>query len=155
MLWYELLFSFQGRINRQDFLVVFVATIVVGCALAGLVTGVVWLLTLTRGPQAIPSFGASYILAGLIVFGPTILVGLSLGAKRLHDRGKSGWWLLLYWIIGGVLIAFGYCWLYDGIAYFLLAIGSLLVALSLVDLGFGPGTVGPNAYGLDPNTPGS
>ena len=40
------------------------------------------------------------LLSGLFGLG-TLLPGLALGARRLHDINKSGWWLLI-WLI---------CWL--------------------------------------------
>jgi len=47
------------------------------------------------------SAGSLSMIYGLIV----IIPGLSLGARRLHDIGKSGWWQLLYLIpIIGFLI---------------------------------------------------
>ncbi len=52
---------------------------------------------------------------------------LALSAKRWHDRGKSAWWILI------TLVPF---------------IGGLW---ELVELGFLPGTDGPNEYGLDSN----
>ena len=40
------------------------------------------------------------LLSGLFGLG-TLIPGLALGARRLHDINKSGWWLLM-WLI---------CWL--------------------------------------------
>jgi len=51
---------------------------------------------------------------------------LCIGIKRFHDRDKSGWWVLIALIplIGGI-------WY-------------------LIEVGFLPGTRGPNQYGPDP-----
>lgn len=40
-----------------------------------------------------------------------ILPGISLGIRRLHDIGKSGWWLLIGFvpIIGSVVLLIFYC----------------------------------------------
>jgi uncharacterized membrane protein YhaH (DUF805 family) len=151
MLLNELLFSFQGRINRPDFWMAFLATCVGALATAGLVIGIYYILIWTRGLQAVPGFGASWILAGLLVFGPLTVITLALGAKRLHDRGKSGWWLFLYWIVGGILVGLGYWYLFDTIGYVMLGIGAFLVLIGFVDIGLGQGTVGPNYYGPDPS----
>ncbi len=40
------------------------------------------------------TFGIVYILYGLAVFVP----GLAASVRRLHDVGKSGWYLLVYLI---------------------------------------------------------
>jgi uncharacterized membrane protein YhaH (DUF805 family) len=79
------------------------------------------------------------------------LVSLALGAKRLHDRGKSGWWLLLYWIFGSGLGILGYYLLEEniigfGLAYVMQAIGGVLTLLGFIDIGFVRGTVGANVY---------
>jgi uncharacterized membrane protein YhaH (DUF805 family) len=51
---------------------------------------------------------------------------VAIAAKRFHDRDKSGWWILI------VLIPFiGLIWY-------------------IVELGFLPGTPGPNRFGPDP-----
>lgn len=49
---------------------------------------------------------------------------LAAGARRLHDTGRSGWWLLLHFtVIGSLLLIFWWCL---------------------------PGNKGDNAYGSDP-----
>src|ERR1700681_4952524 len=93
--WRSLLFSFRGRINRAKYwlalLVFLVADIVlelVGWALGDGVT-----------------FQVLSFVVNLAVFIATIAVCI----KRLHDRDRSGWWLLLFYarpfvfvVIGGV-----------------------------------------------------
>lgn len=65
-----------------------------------------------------------YILYVLAV----LLPGLAVGVRRLHDTGRSGWWLLISLIplIGGIV---------------------LLVFMCL------EGTRGDNKYGADPKAP--
>lgn len=69
------------------------------------------------------NFVISFILATLSVFFwifdvittiyciALILPGISLGIRRLHDIGKSGWWLLIGFvpIIGAVVLLIFYC----------------------------------------------
>ena len=76
----ELLFSFEGRINRKPYwiflLVVFISSIVataIDMATTGDETGV-----------------ASIILL-IIILWPS----LAIQVKRWHDRDKSGWWVLI------------------------------------------------------------
>lgn len=47
------------------------------------------------------------ILLGLIFFIP----GLAVAVRRLHDTGRSGWWILisLIPIIGGIVLLIFYC----------------------------------------------
>ena len=41
----------------------------------------------------------------------TIIPSLALGARRLHDIGKSGWWQLLLFaiIVGWIILIVWYC----------------------------------------------
>ncbi len=41
----------------------------------------------------------------------TLIPGLALGARRLHDIGKSGWWQLLWFaiIVGWIIMIVWYC----------------------------------------------
>jgi uncharacterized membrane protein YhaH (DUF805 family) len=48
---------------------------------------------------------------------------LAICAKRFHDRGKSGWWVLMAFVP-----AIGFVWI-------------------LIELGMLPGDPGPNAHG--------
>lgn len=73
------LFGFQGRFNRAKFLVAFYAV--------GLLCAPFEILAFANGAVAL--IWVSYVPA---------LVGISAaGAKRLHDRDKSAWWLALYY----------------------------------------------------------
>jgi len=57
----------------------------------------------------------SHALAGLVTLG-TILPQLAVGARRLHDIGKSGWWLLFLLIpfVGDIVLII--LWAQPGIA---------------------------------------
>jgi uncharacterized membrane protein YhaH (DUF805 family) len=64
-------------------------------------------------------FGLFSGIWSLLVLIPAIIVYI----KRFHDRDKSGWWVLI-----GLIPIIGAIWL-------------------LIELGFLPGTPGPNQYG--------
>ena len=82
--WKALLFGFDGRINRAKY----------------------WLsLLVISGVAVIGMIGAFTIGigSGLFIFiNPFVIIGfvlaawisLATAAKRLHDRNKSGWWLI-------------------------------------------------------------
>ena len=55
-----------------------------------------------------------------------LIPSLAVAVKRYHDRNKSGWWILIVFIP-----IIGLVWY-------------------IVELGFLPGTPGPNRYGPDP-----
>ncbi|MGQ0580907.1 MAG: DUF805 domain-containing protein [Reyranella sp.] len=120
----NLLFSFQGRINRAKFWLVHVVMwVVVAVAFSVIVGGAAMT---TDHEAALRSIGTvpGLILAAVYIF--FVWIGLAAGVKRWHDRNKSGWWVLiaLVPVIGGL-------WY-------------------LIECGFLRGTVGPNTYGPDP-----
>lgn len=120
----NLLFSFEGRINRAKFWLVHVAMWVVTAVAFGIVFGGA---ALSTDPEvALRSVGTVAGLILAVVYVLLIWIGLAAGVKRWHDRNKSGWWILiaLVPVIGGL-------WY-------------------LIECGFLPGTAGPNTYGADP-----
>ncbi|MGI9665922.1 MAG: DUF805 domain-containing protein [Acidimicrobiia bacterium] len=106
-----LLFTFAGRINRAPFwtgiLIVLALEIVV----------VSMMLTINTWPIV----GVGIILLLLLIW-----PAYALTVKRFHDRGKSGWWVLIW---------------------FIPAIGPLWV---FIECGFLAGDDFTNEYGPDP-----
>ena len=57
-----------------------------------------------------------------------IVAGLvSTGIRRLHDRGKSGWWLFLYYFAPSQLLKIPTSLWHGGALIILLAVGALLI----------------------------
>ena len=54
-------------------------------------------------------WGVAYVL---VLLGTTIPV-LAVGARRLHDTGRSGWWQLLYLTVIGIIVLIVW-WVADG-----------------------------------------
>ncbi|UXI68820.1 DUF805 domain-containing protein [Tahibacter amnicola] len=104
----HLLLSPGGRLRRRTF---WTSLGLASVALAGSW----WILDITFGSTAT-----------WFVHLPFLWIAAVLMIKRLHDRGRSGWWLLL------LLIPL---------------LGPLWLALELVFLG---GSAGPNRYGANP-----
>ncbi len=84
----------------------------------------------------------------LIFLIPFIWIGFALAVKRLHDRNKSAWWLLIFYLLPSILEGVGKVADGVGIAFSFASIG--LSIWALVELGFLRGTPGPNDYGPDP-----
>jgi uncharacterized membrane protein YhaH (DUF805 family) len=78
---------------------------------------------------------------------------LAIGVKRLHDRDKSGWWIVVFyilpWIVGSAANAVDKQG-NDTLTLILSLIGLLLMLWGIVVLGFLRGTRGPNRFGPDP-----
>jgi uncharacterized membrane protein YhaH (DUF805 family) len=86
---------------------------------------------------------------------------LAVGSKRLHDRNKNGWWLLVFWLLPFALFCGGFSIFFfddpktgrsgDFSTGSILIFASLPPALwGIVELGILPGTKGPNLYGAEP-----
>ena len=85
-------FDFSGRARRSEYWYFALFTFIVG-----LILGVVDdLFGLTYGIN--DEQGALGTLFSLLTFFPSIAVG----ARRLHDTGRSGWWQLIMFTIIGI-----------------------------------------------------
>lgn len=87
----------------------------------------------------------------ILIFGIWFLAATTI--KRLHDRNKSGWWIIAFFVAPALL---------NGIADALddsnAEVALLLVSVSLnlwgcFELLFRKGTSGPNRFGPDPLAP--
>jgi uncharacterized membrane protein YhaH (DUF805 family) len=92
-----------------------------------------------------------FVLLGIasLVWIVTIVGGLvSTGVRRLHDRGKSGWWLILYYFAPDRLLTETSFW--HGPALIIpIAAGAVLI-WGFVDLGVLRGDPADNAFGPNP-----
>ncbi|MGY3693387.1 uncharacterized membrane protein YhaH (DUF805 family) [Bradyrhizobium sp. USDA 3240] len=140
----DLLFTFDGRIERRKFWLASLVWILVPMAIWAALVLVGWLSSL------------AWIAAVAVVFVTSILSILSaiaVGIKRLHDRGKSGRWLLLFCLGPAVIGTIGEA---AGSARIASLISTAIGVWALVELGCLPGTAGPNRYGPGPlATPGA
>jgi uncharacterized membrane protein YhaH (DUF805 family) len=88
---------FDGRARRKEYWMFTLVNIIISIAIGiatGLVSGMLGL-----GPSATNVVAILYACAILV---PSLAVGV----RRLHDTGRSGWWLLLVLIpiIGGIVL---------------------------------------------------
>jgi uncharacterized membrane protein YhaH (DUF805 family) len=89
--------DFSGRARRSEYWYFFLFTIIVSIV-AGIIDGILG----TRGSGTTGGTG----LVGGIASLALLLPGLGVGARRLHDTGRSGWWLLIGLIplIGAIVL---------------------------------------------------
>lgn len=107
----QILFSFSGRINRMPYWLVGIG-----------LSAVAWLIVVVAG-MILPR-----LLFDIGLFGVGIAclwISLAMSVKRAHDRGRSGWFVLLCFV-------------------------PVLNLWPLVEFYFLRGTRGQNDYGPDP-----
>lgn len=139
--WGGLFFKFNGRISRSKY---WLAVLVY----AGIYV-VLAILDLLTDQNAI--FQALNGMLSIVLF----ISGLAVGVKRLHDRNKSGWYLVLFYIIPSGLIVASVVtgtFLEDyAVVAGVLGLAALAVGVwAFVEMGCLRGTDGPNPYGPDP-----
>jgi len=120
----NLLFSFEGRLNRAKWWLINIGMSVVYGIVVGAIVGDA---AMSSNPEAaLSSVGTIGGLVLLVLGIAMFWMGLAVAAKRWHDRGKSAWWILiaLVPVIGGL-------WY-------------------LIECGFLRGTAGANRFGADP-----
>lgn len=177
------LFGFSGRINRAKqwavLLVSLVHSILLGVAFSMTIGGMA-VIDLVQGKTKVAAFLGSpqvrefeIIFCVLVALG--LYVGLAVAIKRLHDRDKSAWWVLVFFVLPLVFqipvlmyLPVLFHFLADAIAaaqhhlppptqpyeppLVILSRGaaSILSLWAFVELYCLRGTVGDNRYGPDP-----
>jgi uncharacterized membrane protein YhaH (DUF805 family) len=136
----QLLFSFQGRLNRKPYWMTAIAI----TALMLVLIAIAIAFFAERDIGA----GIAIVVVIVLLYIPLIWVGLAVGAKRLHDRDKSAWWLLLFYAVPSILSSGADRMESGGIILHLVSFAITIWAV--VELGFLRGTIGPNRYGPDP-----
>lgn len=122
--WAELFLSSNGRLARTPFLIA--AAVLLGVAVLY---------------EAIAGYTLHW-LTGWVVYPALLFSGACVLSKRLHDRGRSGWWALL------ILVAFIAVWPQP--EHFLDFMFCLVIAWAVVELGVMGGEQGANRYGSNP-----
>jgi uncharacterized membrane protein YhaH (DUF805 family) len=141
---YKRYFDFKGRSRRKEYWSFVLLGAIVYFVLLALMMAGGFSLAAMSNPETAASTLASpgplfYVGAGLLgIFGlATIIPGIAVIIRRLHDRDMSGWWYL------GVIVAS------------LIPIVGMLAGIAFLVLMFLPGTSGPNRFGPDPKDPAS
>ena len=163
------LFSFEGRINRAKF---WLAMLNMLCLMMLLALSIITVGKLFGGPSSFSFrvediFGAldpeSYRSLSTTGLGPAVIkaigtplflsIYLATSIKRLHDRNKSAWWMMLFFLFPGLFDQFA-----DrlGDSYPVIFVGFVsfvFLVWGFIELGFLRGTKGPNRFGTDPLAP--
>jgi len=143
---FAMLFDFRGRINRARFwlsLVIYVIFFTAAIAIASVTS----------------SSLDTILLVALFAYVPMAMSAVAVGIKRLHDRDKSAWWLVLF--AAPMVLPFVAAALADAVAapesslIFTVAqyVGFAITIWAFVELGCLRGTIGANQHGSDPLAP--
>jgi uncharacterized membrane protein YhaH (DUF805 family) len=140
----NLFISPSGRINRAKFWIVALCCGVFFLAVLGITVAVSGSLSAVFG-------------AAIIAYIPMIYVGVVNAIKRMHDRNKTGWWVVLFYgapfvlpLVAAILPGGSD----TSVGLLLVQLVSLIISIwALVELGCLRGTIGQNKYGPDPLAP--
>jgi uncharacterized membrane protein YhaH (DUF805 family) len=161
MSWTQLLFSFKGRIRRLYF---WVASLVVG-VVVGMLTSTFQFVAQSYGMGEINPEGNEFeptgplSIAMLAVALANMWINFALTIKRLHDRDRTGWWLVALYLVIIAAVVLGVVTLMqpevqreslNPAAVGAVIAASVLMLWLFVEIGFLKGTQGPNRYGPDP-----
>jgi uncharacterized membrane protein YhaH (DUF805 family) len=140
---FEFLFGASGRINRAKY---WRSTLLF--TVAGVMAAVI---LFTAAGIAAPFF----IIMVVVVLIPWLLWGFSITTERLHDRDKSAWWLVVFYLVPGVLSQLAKAVWFAGatgaVLHYTLALASFALTIwGFVEIGCLRGTTGSNTYGPDP-----
>ena len=146
--WWAFFFSFRGRINRAKYWLALLIFTIVGVVqgLGGLALGNAVL----------------FQIVNFLIDVAVLVASIAVAVKRLHDRDRSAWWLLLFYLGPVVLAGAGGAMMWAGESSLGLTedwslfprlglLGGLaLLVWGLVEIGFRRGTAGYNRFGPDP-----
>jgi uncharacterized membrane protein YhaH (DUF805 family) len=122
--WTDLFFSASGRLSRNRFLIG--AAVLIGIA-----------AVYEASVNPVPHW-----LTGWLVYPALLYSGACVLSKRLHDRGRSGWWaaLVLFALVAVWPTPHGF-----GVLIF-----TLILIWAAVELGVMQGEAGQNRFGPSP-----
>ena len=162
----QILFSFGGRINRAKFWLGLLVYLLLDRVLYA-----TWTVQHLEGPFKWPDLSLSNVVSSYVAFLEYVVpilawafvpfwCLLAIGVKRLHDRGKSGWWMLVFILPGGIRNTVESGYFYHGtkdwptwIAIDLSIAAIIVLFWAIIELGLLRGTAGANQYGENPLVP--
>ena len=157
----QLLFSFKGRINRKPW---WLASLGAGFA-ASLLTAILEAVARSAGETIVNPVTHQFEPTGIFGLAISLIalvnawIAFALSVKRLHDRDRTGWWLIAPYIGLAIAISLAFAalsfpeghrepWNTLGVFAFFGLAGLLLWLF--YEIGFLRGTEGSNRFGADP-----
>ena len=158
------LFGLKGRINRARYWLFFLVAVPVIAALFVAYYGYAMSFPgayENGGPTPLPSTPSAIAGAAVwwSVFAALVLAWAGLTVRRLHDRDRPWWWLLVFFVFPNCLDVFSRYGLRaqlepsPGAALIIAGFAFALNLWGVVETGFLRGTPGDNRYGPNPARP--
>ena len=91
----------------------------------------------------------AWVFLGLVILA-VMVSGYAVAAKRLHDRNRSAWWMLVYYFVPSIISAAGGQTGDQGMTVMTGLISLVIYLVAFIDLGCLRGTIGDNRFGPDP-----
>ena len=161
MNWTDLLFSFKGRTQRLYFWLTSLAVAVI----AGMVSSTLEFMAKSTGSGVVNPDTNAFEPTGPFAVGIFLIaianmwISFALSVKRLHDRDRTGWWLVVQTaviVVAIILVVIGLA-VPEGkntpVYVVAGAVGAVAIAITFwlfIEIGFLRGTQGPNRHGPDP-----
>jgi uncharacterized membrane protein YhaH (DUF805 family) len=147
--------EFSGRSRRMEYWMWTLFVVLLWIVLAGIFMAMAGSMMMaiaggSSGGLAAAGGGAMILLVVMLVVWLALLIpSLAVGVRRLHDTGRSGWWLggyILLAIVSNVVTRTAGA----GALSMLLGLAVLAYAIAILVFMCLDGTNGPNKYGADP-----
>lgn len=144
MAWIARIFALTGRSPRKAYWLTTLPCVLVMLMAMGPLVG-----ETPTAPDWVLLVASAVVLIALMPI-------LTVSVRRLHDRNKPWWWMLIYWLVPALFgpSIDGQGALFPGLPEAangaLMLLSSGISIWSFVDLGILKGTPGPNRFGPDP-----
>jgi uncharacterized membrane protein YhaH (DUF805 family) len=141
-------FAFRGRIGRASYWLLNIF-----CGFALFVSSVSVALTANyTNASPVNVFAAAVAIVGVFIFLASCVAFFGTGVRRLHDRGKSGLWIILYYPVYVVLFNLMLFIQMDDRSFDARVIAAICIAAaitvwSIIDLAVLKGKPADNRYG--------
>jgi uncharacterized membrane protein YhaH (DUF805 family) len=153
--WTSFLFSFKGRFNRAKYWLFILIYAMTAVTVTGIGAGLMLQGAAEGGIVGLAAGGTFFFVLLFLFVIVAFISSLAVSVKRLHDRNKSGWWVLIFFVLPFVLAGTAEAMNPSelevstaGIIFSLLAI--VMWIWGFIELAVLRGTVGENRYGPDP-----
>ena len=155
------LFSFHGRIGRAGLWLCTAILMALSIALVLILWAYAWSVPgayENGGPTPFPSSlpGIAGAILYFSVLAAVLAASLAVTVRRLHDRNKPWWWIVVFIFLPDVLFGLAQYLTESGMSenesleFVVRSAAVAFAAWGLIELGFLRGTEGANRFGADP-----